>query len=71
MILWLQLLLLILGLEVSWGHAKEVIHQLAIGPPCLVILDNFETPWEAVDGRVKVEVFLSLLTDVAHVVLLV
>ncbi|KAJ7848507.1 P-loop containing nucleoside triphosphate hydrolase protein, partial [Mycena olivaceomarginata] len=70
-----------LGLEVSRGLAKEVIHnhsmaqmahrKLSIGPPCLVILDNFETPWEAVDGWAKVEEFLSLLTDLVHVALLI
>jgi hypothetical protein len=60
-----------LGLEVSRGQVKEVIHHLAVGPPCLVILANFETPWEAVEGRAKVEEFLSLLTDLLHVALLV
>jgi hypothetical protein len=36
-----------------------------------MILDNFETPWEAMDGRAKVEEFLALLADIPHVALLV
>ncbi|KAJ7765111.1 hypothetical protein B0H14DRAFT_3593245 [Mycena olivaceomarginata] len=38
--------------------------------PCLIILDNFETPWEALEGRAKVEAFLALLADIPHVALL-
>ncbi|KAJ7789620.1 hypothetical protein B0H14DRAFT_3115730 [Mycena olivaceomarginata] len=41
------------------------------GPPCLLIFDNFETPWEPLEDRGKVEEFLSLLTDVSHVALLI
>ncbi|KAJ7815337.1 P-loop containing nucleoside triphosphate hydrolase protein, partial [Mycena olivaceomarginata] len=60
-----------LGLEPSRGLVRDVIHHLSTGGPCLVILDNFETPWEPVDGRAKVEELLSLLTDVPHVALLI
>jgi predicted ATPase len=60
-----------LGLEASRALAKALVHHLATGPPCLMILDNFETPWEPVDCRAKVEEFLSLLTDLPHVALLV
>ncbi|KAF7333355.1 NB-ARC domain-containing protein [Mycena venus] len=60
-----------LGLEASRGLASTVIHHLSAGPPCLVILDNFETPWEPLAGQSKVEEFLSLLTDVPHVALLI
>lgn len=60
-----------LGLAPSRGSAKHVLHYLMTGPPCLVILDNFETPWEPLHGRAKVEEFLSLLTDIPHVALLV
>ncbi|KAJ7859864.1 hypothetical protein B0H14DRAFT_2746184 [Mycena olivaceomarginata] len=34
-------------------------------------LDNFETPWEPMDGRAKVEGFLSLLADILHLALLI
>ncbi|KAJ6454360.1 hypothetical protein C8R45DRAFT_804521, partial [Mycena sanguinolenta] len=59
-----------LGLEVLHGSARHIVHHLSTGPPALVILDNFETPWEPIDGREKVEEFLSLLTDVPHVALI-
>jgi hypothetical protein len=36
-----------------------------------MILDNFETPWETVGDRTKVEKFLALLADIPHVALLV
>ncbi|KAJ7091777.1 hypothetical protein C8R44DRAFT_860986 [Mycena epipterygia] len=38
--------------------------------PCLMILDNFETLWEAPKGRERVEAFLALLADIPHVALL-
>ncbi|KAJ7328349.1 hypothetical protein DFH08DRAFT_628975, partial [Mycena albidolilacea] len=60
-----------LGLEATRGSAGHVIHHLTISPPCLLVLDNFETPWEPVDGRAKVEEFLSLLTAISHVALLI
>ncbi|KAF7344685.1 NB-ARC domain-containing protein [Mycena venus] len=60
-----------LGLEASGGFSGAVIRHLSAGPSCLLILDNFETPWEPMDGRAKVEEFLSLLTDVQHVTLLI
>jgi hypothetical protein len=60
-----------LGLEVISGLARAIIHHLFTGPPCLLIFDNFETPWEPLEDRGKVEEFLSLLTDVSHVALLV
>ncbi|KAJ7472748.1 hypothetical protein FB451DRAFT_1469730 [Mycena latifolia] len=60
-----------LCLEPPSRLAKVVVHHLSSGPPCLLVLDNFETPWEPVDGRAKVEEFLSLLSDVPHVALLI
>ncbi|KAJ7697070.1 hypothetical protein B0H14DRAFT_2315271, partial [Mycena olivaceomarginata] len=60
-----------LGLEATGGLPGAVIRHLSAGPPCLMMLDNFETPWELMDGRVKVEEFLSLLTDLPHVALVI
>lgn len=60
-----------LGLEASRGSERHVVHHLTMQPPALLMLDNFETPWEPVAGRAKVEEFLSLLTDIPHVALLV
>ncbi|TFK37776.1 P-loop containing nucleoside triphosphate hydrolase protein [Crucibulum laeve] len=34
--------------------------------PALMVLDNFETPWEIPEQRSKVEHFLSLLANITH-----
>ncbi|KAK7006164.1 AAA domain-containing protein [Favolaschia claudopus] len=60
-----------LGLEPSRGIAKAIVRQLSAGPACRMVLDNFETPWEPMETRTQVEEFLSLLTDVPHLALLV
>ncbi|KAF7344740.1 NB-ARC domain-containing protein [Mycena venus] len=60
-----------LGLESSGALSGVIIRHLSAGPPCLLILDNFETPWEPLEGRAKVEEFISLLADVQHVALLI
>ncbi|KAJ7794982.1 P-loop containing nucleoside triphosphate hydrolase protein [Mycena olivaceomarginata] len=60
-----------LGLDASRGSARHIAHHLTMQPPCLLVLDNFETPWEPVDGRAKVEELLALLADVSHVGLLI
>ncbi|KAJ7848691.1 hypothetical protein B0H13DRAFT_1906639 [Mycena leptocephala] len=38
---------------------------------CLLILDNLETLWEPVESRGKIEEFLSLLTGVDHLALVI
>ncbi|KAJ7662517.1 P-loop containing nucleoside triphosphate hydrolase protein [Mycena olivaceomarginata] len=60
-----------LGLKASGGLVGVVTRHLSAGPPCLLILDNFETPWEPMDGREKVEELLSLLADILHVTLMI
>ncbi|KAJ7312283.1 P-loop containing nucleoside triphosphate hydrolase protein, partial [Mycena albidolilacea] len=60
-----------LGLDTPSTSERAVLALLSAGQSCLMILDNFETPWEAMDGRAKVEVFLALLADIPHVALLV
>ncbi|KAJ7145078.1 hypothetical protein C8R43DRAFT_1197214, partial [Mycena crocata] len=60
-----------LSLEPTKRLAKVIARHLLSGPPCLVVLDNFETPWEPVTGRAQVEELLSLLTDIPHVALLI
>ncbi|KAJ7874606.1 hypothetical protein B0H13DRAFT_2551486 [Mycena leptocephala] len=40
-------------------------------PPSLLILDNLETLWEPTESRANVEEFLSLLTGVEHLALVI
>ncbi|KAJ7833923.1 P-loop containing nucleoside triphosphate hydrolase protein [Mycena olivaceomarginata] len=58
-----------LGLDFSSTSERAVLAMLSAGQRCLMILDNFETPWEALEGRAKVEAFLALLADIPHVAL--
>ncbi|KAJ7282816.1 hypothetical protein C8J57DRAFT_1499782 [Mycena rebaudengoi] len=61
-----------LGLEQQAKVAKAVIRHLsAIKSPILLVLDNIETPWESLETRAQVEEFLSLLTDVQQLNLVV
>ncbi|KAJ7089102.1 hypothetical protein C8R44DRAFT_958249 [Mycena epipterygia] len=60
-----------LGLKPGKDHTKTVIQFLSRGPPCLLVLDNLETSWETLESRSGVEEFLSLLTDVPHLALII
>ncbi|KAJ7244222.1 hypothetical protein C8J57DRAFT_1525080 [Mycena rebaudengoi] len=60
-----------IGLEKGPNMAKKVAHYFAHAPPSLLVLDNLETPWEAPSARSEVEEFLSLLTDVPHLGLMI
>ncbi|KAJ7107018.1 hypothetical protein C8R44DRAFT_744887 [Mycena epipterygia] len=60
-----------LGLKPGKDLTKAVIQFLSRGPPCLMVLDNLETPWEPSGSRGGVEDFLSLLTDIAHLALII
>lgn len=39
--------------------------------PSVLVLDNFETPWEPLDTRTKVEEFLSMLSDIKYLHIIV
>jgi hypothetical protein len=60
-----------LGLEPSNTLSKRIIRHLAQCGPCLVVLDNFETPWEPIESREQVEGFLAFVADIPSVALLV
>ncbi|KAJ7264323.1 P-loop containing nucleoside triphosphate hydrolase protein, partial [Mycena rebaudengoi] len=60
-----------IGLEKGSYMAKEIEHNFSHAPPSLLILDNLETPWESLSSRSEVEDFLSLLTEVPHLGLMV
>ncbi|KAJ7286814.1 P-loop containing nucleoside triphosphate hydrolase protein [Mycena rebaudengoi] len=60
-----------LGVEKGSNLAQKIVHYLKHSPPSLLVLDNLETPWESISSQSEVEEFLSLLTDVAHLGLMI
>ncbi|KAJ7265581.1 hypothetical protein C8J57DRAFT_1620523 [Mycena rebaudengoi] len=59
------------GLEKGSNMANKIAHYFSHAPPCLLVLDNLETTWETFSSRSEVEEFLSLLTDVPHLGLMI
>jgi hypothetical protein len=60
-----------LGLNPGKNLTATVLRHFSAGPPSLLILDNLETIWEPTESREDIEEFLSLLTDVQHLGLIV
>jgi hypothetical protein len=60
-----------LGSENSRQLSQIIVYHFRQCGPCLLVLDNFETPWEPSRSRSKVENFLSALTEVPNLTLLV
>ncbi|KAJ7912280.1 P-loop containing nucleoside triphosphate hydrolase protein, partial [Mycena leptocephala] len=60
-----------LGLKPGKDLTQAVVQHFLGGPPTLLILDNLETLWEPVESRHDIEEFLSLLTDVDHLALMI
>ena len=60
-----------LGLDPRKDLTKPVIQYLSRKSSCLLILDNLETVWEPIQYRGEVEEFLSLLTEIKHLGLIV
>ncbi|KAJ6470408.1 hypothetical protein C8R45DRAFT_937325 [Mycena sanguinolenta] len=60
-----------LGLDPAKDLTKPVIQYFSRKSSCLLILDNLETAWEPIQSRHEVEEFLSLLTEVKHLGLII
>ncbi|KAJ7616191.1 P-loop containing nucleoside triphosphate hydrolase protein, partial [Mycena polygramma] len=60
-----------LGLMPRRDLTRAVVQHFSDAPPSLLILDNLETLWEPTQSRQEIEEFLSLLTDVDHLALLI
>ncbi|KAJ7118414.1 hypothetical protein C8R43DRAFT_960380 [Mycena crocata] len=60
-----------LGLEPSRQMLNVLVRFLSDCGPCLVVLDNVETPWEPLESRGGVEELLSLLGDIPSLSLLI
>ncbi|KAJ7247817.1 hypothetical protein C8J57DRAFT_1673639, partial [Mycena rebaudengoi] len=60
-----------IALEKGSKMANKIVHHFAHAPPSLLALDNLETTWETLSSRSEVEEFLSLLTDVPQLGLMI
>ncbi|KAJ7775416.1 hypothetical protein B0H16DRAFT_1361642, partial [Mycena metata] len=60
-----------LGMKPEKDLTRAVLHRLSEGSPTLLILDNLETIWEPAESRKEVEEFLSLLTDIVSLALMI
>ncbi|KAJ7734810.1 hypothetical protein B0H16DRAFT_1695762 [Mycena metata] len=60
-----------LGMKPGKDLTQAVLRYFNNAPPSLLILDNLETSWEPMEFRTEIEEFLSLLTDIASLALLV
>ncbi|KAJ7696656.1 hypothetical protein B0H16DRAFT_1841151, partial [Mycena metata] len=60
-----------LGMEPAKDLTQAVLHHLSEGPPTMLILDNLETVWEPVQSRKEVEEFLSLVTGITSLALII
>ncbi|KAJ7795746.1 P-loop containing nucleoside triphosphate hydrolase protein, partial [Mycena leptocephala] len=60
-----------LGLKPGKDLTQPVIQHFSTGPQSLLILDNLETVWEPMESRANTEEFMSLLTGVEHLALVI
>ncbi|KAJ7082790.1 hypothetical protein C8R44DRAFT_904772 [Mycena epipterygia] len=60
-----------IGLKPGKDLTKPVVGYFSNNDPSLLVLDNLETLWEPMDSRGGVEEFLSSLTDVSHLALMI
>ncbi|KAF8143201.1 hypothetical protein K438DRAFT_2110067 [Mycena galopus ATCC 62051] len=60
-----------IGLKPGRDMTKPVVQYFAREQSCLLILDNLETSWEPIRSRSNVEEFLSRLTDIPHLALVI
>ncbi|KAJ7877151.1 P-loop containing nucleoside triphosphate hydrolase protein, partial [Mycena leptocephala] len=60
-----------LGLKPGKDLTHPVIQYFSNSPHSLLILDNLETLWEPTESQANIEEFLSLLTSVYHLALVI
>ncbi|KAJ7136213.1 P-loop containing nucleoside triphosphate hydrolase protein, partial [Mycena filopes] len=60
-----------LGLKPGMDMTRAVLQHLSQNPPSLLVLDNLETLWEPLELRKEIEEFLSLLTEINTLSLMV
>ncbi|KAJ7034105.1 P-loop containing nucleoside triphosphate hydrolase protein, partial [Mycena alexandri] len=60
-----------LGLKPGPDLTRVVLQHFSSSPPTLLILDNLETVWESPKSRKEIEEFLSVLTDINSLALVI
>ncbi|KAJ7730813.1 P-loop containing nucleoside triphosphate hydrolase protein, partial [Mycena metata] len=60
-----------LGLKPGKDLTRAVLQHFTGSPPTLLILDNLETVWEPTESRKEIEEFLSLLTEIDSLALMI
>ncbi|KAJ7693501.1 P-loop containing nucleoside triphosphate hydrolase protein, partial [Mycena metata] len=60
-----------LGLKPGKDLTQAILQHFSSNPPSLLILDNLETVWEPVESRQEIEEFLSLLTNINSLALMI
>ncbi|KAJ7724411.1 P-loop containing nucleoside triphosphate hydrolase protein, partial [Mycena metata] len=60
-----------LGMKPGKDLTRAILQHFSSGPPSLLILDNLETVWEPINSRQEIEEFLSLLTDINSLALII
>ncbi|KAJ7702932.1 P-loop containing nucleoside triphosphate hydrolase protein, partial [Mycena metata] len=60
-----------LGLKPGKDLTQGVLRHLSNAPPTLLVLDNLETLWDPAESRKEIEEFLSLLTDITSLALMI
>ncbi|KAJ7015881.1 P-loop containing nucleoside triphosphate hydrolase protein, partial [Mycena alexandri] len=60
-----------LGMKPGKDLMRAVLQRLLSNPPSLLILDNLETVWEPTKTRQEIEEFLSLLTNIRSLALVI
>ncbi|KAJ7754733.1 P-loop containing nucleoside triphosphate hydrolase protein [Mycena olivaceomarginata] len=66
-----SLIALHVGLNPGKDLTKPVVEFFSRKSPSLLILDNLETVWEPIQSRSGIEEFLSMLTDIEHLTLII
>ncbi|KAF7339012.1 hypothetical protein MVEN_01977400 [Mycena venus] len=59
------------GIKGGRDLSRPVLRHFAVAPPSLLVLDNLETLWDQRESRGEIEEFLSLLTDIQHLALII
>ncbi|KAJ7749451.1 hypothetical protein B0H16DRAFT_1219263, partial [Mycena metata] len=60
-----------LGMKPGQDLTQAVLYHLSECTPTLLVLDNLETVWEPFESRKEMEEFLSLLTDIGSLALII